>query len=87
VNSFYWGSKENGGHGINWLNWYKMNTYKDHRGLNFCDLEGFNLAMLGKQRWELLRNSFSLLTRVLKAKYFPRSGFLGANIGRSLSFT
>jgi hypothetical protein len=43
--------------------------------------------MLGKQGWKLLTNSSSLLTRVLKAKYFPRSGFLDANIGHSPSFT
>jgi len=87
MNSFYWGSKKNRGRSINWLNWYKMTACKDHGGLNFRDLEGFNLAMLGKQGWKLITNSPSLLTIVLKDKYFPRSGFLGANIGHSISFT
>jgi hypothetical protein len=35
--------------------------------------------MLGNQGWKLITNSSSILTRVLKAKYFPRSGFLDAN--------
>jgi len=87
MNSFYWGSKKNGGRSINWLNWDKMTAYKDQGGLNFRDLEGFNLAMLGKQGWKLITKSSYLLTRVLKAKYFPRSGFLGATIGHNPSFT
>ena len=87
MNSFYWGLEKNGGRSINWLNWDKMTVCKDHGGLNFRDLEGFNLAMLGKQGWKLLTNSSSLLTKVLKAKYFPRSGFLDATIGHSPSFT
>jgi len=49
MNSFYWGSKKNGGRSINQLNWEKMTACKVQGGLNFCDLEGFNLAMLGKQ--------------------------------------
>jgi hypothetical protein len=64
-----------------------MTVSKDNRGLNFRDLKGFNLAMLGKQGWKLITNSSSLLTRVLKAKYFPRSGFLEANIGHNPSYT
>jgi len=87
MNSFYWGLEKNGGRSINWLNWDKMTVCKDQGGLNFRDLEGFNLAMLGKQGWKLLTNSSSLLTKVLKAKYFPRSGFLDATIGHSPSFT
>ncbi|KEH36512.1 hypothetical protein MTR_2g011740 [Medicago truncatula] len=43
--------------------------------------------MLGKQRWKLLTNSDSLLTRVLKVRYFPINGFLDTNIGHSPSFT
>jgi hypothetical protein len=64
-----------------------MTISKDKWGLNFLDLEGFNLAMLGKQGWKLITNSSSLFTRVLKAKYFPISGFLEAKIGHSPSYT
>jgi hypothetical protein len=41
-------------------------------------MEAFNLSMLGKQSWKLLTDSTSLLTRVFKAKYFPRRDFLDA---------
>ncbi|GAU20068.1 hypothetical protein TSUD_381600 [Trifolium subterraneum] len=87
MNSFYWNMKKNGGRGINWLRWDKMTVSKDNGGLNFHILEGFNLAMLGKQGWKLITNSSSLLTRILKAKYFPRSSFLDANIGHNPSYT
>ncbi|MCI39892.1 RNA-directed DNA polymerase (Reverse transcriptase), partial [Trifolium medium] len=46
MNSFYWGTKKNGGLDINCLRWDKMTVSKDNRGLNFQNLEGFNLAML-----------------------------------------
>ncbi|PNY04309.1 60S ribosomal protein l23 [Trifolium pratense] len=46
LNSFYWGSKKNGGGSINWLRWNKMIVHKDHGGMNLCDLDNFNLAML-----------------------------------------
>jgi len=64
-----------------------MTTCKDNSDINFRDLESFNLIMLDKQGWKLLTNSSSLLTRVLKAKYFTRSNFWGANIGHSPSIT
>ncbi|MCI81431.1 polynucleotidyl transferase ribonuclease H fold, partial [Trifolium medium] len=46
MNSLYWGTAKNGSRGINWLRWDKMTVNKDNGGLNFRDLEGFNLAML-----------------------------------------
>jgi hypothetical protein len=58
-----------------------MTINKDNRGLNFWNLEGFHLTMLGKQGRKIVTNRSSLLTRVLKSKYFPKSNFLEANIG------
>jgi hypothetical protein len=50
-------------------------------------MEAFNLSMLGKQSWKLLSDSSSLLTRVLKAKYFPRRNFFDAPLGHNPSYT
>lgn len=44
---------------------------KNHRGLGFKDLEQFNLALIGKQVWQLVHNSESLFYKVFKVKYFP----------------
>lgn len=38
--------------------------------MGFRNLHAFNLALLAKKVWKLLTKSHSLLTRVLKAKYF-----------------
>jgi len=87
MNSFYWGSKKNGRRGINWMRWENLTLHKSQGGLGFRNLEAFNLSMLGKQSWKLLTDSNSLLTRVLKAKYFPRRDFLDAPIGHNPSYT
>lgn len=87
LNSFYWGSKKKGSRGINWLRWSKLTRSKNHGGLNFRNLEAFNLAMIGKQGWKLLSDPNSLLSRVLKARYFPRKGFLEVGLGHNPSFT
>lgn len=53
-----------------------MTACKDRECFNFDDIEGFNLVILDKQGWKLLKNSSSILARVLKATYFPTSGLL-----------
>ena len=87
MNSFHWGSKKNGSRDINWLRWDKLTIHKSMGGLDFQNLEAFNLSMLGKQGWKLLNDPKSLLTRIFKAKYFPRRDFLEAHIGHNPSFT
>jgi len=87
MNSFYWGSKKDGSRGINWMRLNKLSLHKSRGGLGFRDMEAFNLSMLGKQGWKLLTEPSSLLTRILKAKYFPRRDFLDTNIGHNPSYT
>ncbi|KAK2445802.1 putative mitochondrial protein [Trifolium repens] len=40
----------------------------------------------GKQDWQLLTNQDTILSRVLKAKYYPKTGFLEANLGHNPSY-
>lgn len=87
MNSFYWGSKKNGTRSINWMRWEKLTIHKSMGGLGFRNMEAFNLFMLGKQGWKLLKDPSSLLTCILKAKYFPKWNFLEANISHNPSYT
>ncbi|XP_073308286.1 uncharacterized protein [Primulina huaijiensis] len=86
MNSFWWGSQPDGNRGIKWLSWERLCTRKIHGGMSFRNLESFNLAMLGKQAWNLISKPMSLMAKVLKAKYFPNSSFLEASLGHNPSF-
>ncbi|PNX86605.1 ribonuclease H, partial [Trifolium pratense] len=54
--------------------------------MGFRHLYGFNLAMLGKQGWKLLTNHDTILSRVFKAKYYSKEGFLDAKLGHNPSY-
>jgi len=86
INSFWWGSNRRQRKGINWLNWDKLTMRKEYGGMGFRHFFGFNLAMLGKQGWRLLTNQDTIVTRIYKAKYFPKTDFLGACLGHSPSY-
>ena len=54
--------------------------------MGFKDLRDFNLALLAKQGWRILKNPNSLLHSVFKAKYFAKVSFMDAQLGRSPSY-
>ena len=60
---------------------------KNSGGLGFRDIHGFNLALLGKQCWSLINRPDALVTRVLKARYFPSCHFLQASRAGGVSYT
>ncbi|CAN0879801.1 hypothetical protein LINGRAHAP2_LOCUS13299 [Linum grandiflorum] len=43
--------------------------------------------MLGKQDWKLLTNNTSLVSKILKTKYYPRGVFLSADLDSNPSLT
>lgn len=51
---------------------------KKRGGLGFRNLHGFNLALLGKQCWNLIDKPNALVSRVLKARYYPECHLLQA---------
>ena len=54
--------------------------------MGYRDLRYFNLAMLAKQGWRLLKNHKSLMFKCFKARYFPRCDFLHAKDSPNSSF-
>lgn len=55
-------------------------------GLGFKDLKSFNIAILAKQCWRLINDSNPLVTRIMKARYYPNTDFLNAQIGENPSY-
>ncbi|XP_074378458.1 uncharacterized protein LOC141719995 [Apium graveolens] len=85
MNAFWWG---NGGQGkgIRWMSWERLCEGKENGGLAFRDLKKFNVAMLAKQGWRLLNGENPLVTKVMKAKYYPNTNFLEAKVGTHPSY-
>ncbi|XP_058762257.1 uncharacterized protein LOC131635640 [Vicia villosa] len=86
MNSFWWGGGNNHTSGIRWMSWDKLTGTKKEGGLGFRDLKAFNMAMVAKQGWNLISKPQTLVSRIYKAMYYPRTSFLDANIGYNPSF-
>ncbi|VFQ60660.1 unnamed protein product [Cuscuta campestris] len=86
MNKFWWQSGGKNSSGIHWLSWKRMTKPKKFGGLGFKDIHAFNLALLGKQGWRLLTKPHSLLSKVFKARYYPKGSFLEASTGPNPSF-
>lgn len=70
-------------HRMSYIAWNKMCKVKVYDSMDFKDLSTFNEALLAKQEWRILHYSESLLSLILKAKYFYRSNFFNACVSRT----
>ena len=80
IRKFWWGSKQ-GDRKVAWVSWEVMTRPKYLGGLGFRDLELFNLALLARQSWRILKEPSSLSARILKSVYFPNGFILTAELG------
>lgn len=55
-------------------------------GLGVKNLKNFNISILAKQGWRLPNNSNPLVSTIMKAKYYPKTDFLNAEMGGSPSY-
>lgn len=72
ISKFWWSSGSNS-KGMHWIARDQLCLSKKEGGIGFRSIEEFNLALLAKQLWRLEQNPNSLLTRVLKGRYFRNS--------------
>jgi hypothetical protein len=85
--SCYWWADDSDHKRIHWQEWWKLCLPKGSGGMGFRDLQSFNLAMLAKQVWRLLRKPDSLCARVLRARYYPDGKLLNARMKGGSSYT
>ncbi|XP_074352648.1 putative mitochondrial protein AtMg00310 [Apium graveolens] len=85
MNKFWWLSNvEN--KGIRWMCWDRLCAPKKFGGMGFRKIRQFNVAMLGKQFWRLMTEPQSLITRLLKARYYPTVSIQEATRGHNSSY-
>ncbi|KAK2447871.1 putative mitochondrial protein [Trifolium repens] len=82
---FWWGSKV-GKRKIHWMSWERLSKTKKAGGMGFRGIKNFNKALLGKHCWRLMTGEESLMGRVFKSRYYPRTSFLEAKIGFQPSY-
>lgn len=65
----------------------KICIHKEVGGRGFRNLHLFNVALLSKIGWRLMNDPTTLVSWVLKAKYYSNNHFLDARLGNYPSFT
>ncbi|XP_016743160.2 uncharacterized protein [Gossypium hirsutum] len=86
IAKYRWQKKHNR-KGIHWCAWKDLCLLKEDGGLGFRNLAKFNVELLAKPGWRLIKSPNSLLAYVLKAKYYPNSNFYKARLGNLPSLT
>ncbi|XP_037496859.1 uncharacterized protein LOC105637737 [Jatropha curcas] len=71
--------------GIHWMSWECLCRDKNVGGLAFKQLREFNIALLGKIRWKLIKEPESLVAQLLKVRYYANVDFLAAPLGGAYS--
>ena len=54
------------------MSWEKLTNSKKEGDMGFRFVKASNIAILAKQWWRLMVNEESLMSRVIKARYFPK---------------
>lgn len=75
MNSFSWENGVADRISIHWHRWKKMAVPKKHGGLGYRDLRQFNLALLAKQEWFVLKYPESMIAKISMVRYFPHTDF------------
>jgi hypothetical protein len=63
--------------------WECLSVSRDFGGMGFKSLQAFNLSLLRKQAWNLATKPYSLITILLKTKYFSKCDYFYVCIGHN----
>ena len=85
IRNYWWRGRGSRG-GIHWVAWERLRKQKRNGGLGFKDIQCFNLALLAKIGWKIIKDPSSLLATILKDKYFPDKTFRDASRGNGTSW-
>jgi hypothetical protein len=69
------------------MSWERVACPKAKGGMGFRNVKAFNLAMVAQQGWNFIEKLDSLVAKIFKARYFPRSSFLETKIGYNTIFS
>jgi hypothetical protein len=59
-----------------------MSLLKGSSEMGFRDFHSFNKALLAKQCWRLWNQPDSLVSQIMKAKYYPDCNILEVGVGK-----
>lgn len=71
--------------GMHWMNWQNLCRPKCVGGMSFRNMTAFSKA-LAKQIWRIIRKPNSLMTKVLKARYFKNKNIMQTRLGSNPSY-
>jgi hypothetical protein len=78
LTKFWWGIKD-GKRKPCWVSWETMCSPKYSGGIGFRDTELFNLEILARQAWKILKNPDALSARMLNVIYYFSDATLGSS--------
>ncbi|KAL9681127.1 hypothetical protein QQ045_012908 [Rhodiola kirilowii] len=82
----FWWRSDGHNKGIHWVRADILFKEKEKGGLGFRKISLMNIAMLAKQGWRILSEPSLLVSKLLKAKYFPNSNLFSAEAGGRPSY-
>lgn len=85
--SNFWQGGDPLNRGIHWTSWTSLALTKSQGGMGLRDFHSFNLSLLAKQAWRLLKHPHSFCAKVLKGLYYPQLNFLSGMRGRRPSWS
>lgn len=85
--SNFWWAEGDDKKKIHWVVWETLCKSKKDGGLGFRQFESLNDALLGKQCWRWIKNEQSMVSKTLKARYYPNRNLFSAKLGFQPSFT